>query len=103
MATETCTGRVARYRRREFRKSIAEMEATFGKRRLEVEQPHHLPTVAAGIDEPRPENHVATALAMHRPRLGKGFQRAPEPARRGEFFSVQLGIAARQPADRKSV
>ena len=56
-------------------------------------------SVAGLVGEALPQNHVAAAFAMRRPRFNESAQTGKKRLRRREAFRVQLGIAARQPAE----
>ncbi len=74
------------------------MQPALGEAGGMAEQAGHGVAPAGGVFEAFAQNHVAAALAVHRPRLREVAQAVSKFSRRRERFGMQLRIAARQPA-----
>ncbi len=84
--------------RKQQRGSVAERHAPLREARDVVQQPEHSVRGAVRRDQRAAENHMATALAMHRAALGEAAHALEKPRRGGERWGVQFRVAARQPA-----
>ncbi len=73
------------------------MQLAFGEARRVAQQPGHGVLPARGVFEALPKNHVAAALAMHRPCLGKAPQAGFEPLGQTKGIGMQLRITAGEP------
>jgi hypothetical protein len=75
------------------------MQLALGEARGVSEQARHRVACAACILQSLAEDHVAAALAVHRPRLRETRESRPKFLRGSERTGMKLRIAAGQPAD----
>ncbi len=99
MAAHRLPGPADRRVGEEPRLPVAEVHLAPGEAGDVTQQPGHRVGDAAGVLQRAAERHEAAAFAVHRPAFGETAQPFAEPGGGREPAGVQLGIAARQPAD----
>src|SRR6266540_695748 len=81
------------------RLAVPEMQLAIGEARGVSEQARHRVARAACILQSLAEDHIAAALAVHRPRLREAREPRLEFLRGSERAGMKLRITAGQPAD----
>src|ERR1700741_702309 len=98
VAAQTCAGLMSGYWRSQLGDPVTQMHATLGKARFKPKQTRHLVARAVCVGQGAAKPHVAAALSVHRPCLGKSAQRSPKPPVFRKTAGMQFRIAAWKPA-----